>query len=85
MYQVYAIQSEKDGRIYVGLSSNLEQRIAEHNHGRVNSTKGYRPWRLFYKESCKTRIEARNREKQLKSGYGKEFLKKTLCSGVAQR
>ena len=83
MYTVYAIQSQKDGRIYVGLTANLEQRINEHNKGRVDSTKGYRPWKLFYTEDYKTRPEARIREKQLKSGYGKEFLK--ARSGVAQR
>ncbi|MBX4191598.1 MAG: GIY-YIG nuclease family protein [Candidatus Doudnabacteria bacterium] len=85
MYIVYALQSEKDGRIYVGLTNNLNQRLNYHNNGRVFSTKGYRPWRLFYKEILETRVEARNREKKLKSGYGKEFLKGILRSGVAQR
>jgi len=75
MYFVYAIKSKKDGRIYVGLSSNVERRILEHNAGYVFSTKGYRPWNLIYKEKLLTRKEARIREKYLKSGAGKEFLK----------
>ena len=83
MYIVYAIKSLKDDRIYVGLTSNIEQRLDYHNSGKVFSTKGYRPWRLFHTEEFETRIEARIREKQLKSGYGKEFLK--ARSGVAQR
>jgi putative endonuclease len=83
MYIVYALQSLKDERIYVGLTSNLEQRLNYYNSGKVFSTQGYRPWKLFFTEEYKTRIEARNREKQLKSGYGKEFLK--ARSGVAQR
>ncbi|OGE75545.1 MAG: endonuclease [Candidatus Doudnabacteria bacterium RIFCSPHIGHO2_01_52_17] len=74
-YIVYAIKSDRDGRIYVGLTANLEQRIRYHNSGLVFSTKGYRPWRLFHKESFETRAEARIREKKLKSGYGKEYLK----------
>jgi putative endonuclease len=85
MYIVYALQSGKDGRIYVGLTNNLSQRLGYHNSGRVFSTKGYRPWRLFYTEHFETRVEARNREKKLKSGYGKEFLNEILRSGVAQR
>ena len=75
MFTVYALKSAKDGRIYVGLTANPIQRLKEHNSGLVFSTKGYRPWNLFYQENFKTRIEARIREKQLKSGYGKEFLK----------
>ncbi|MHB9139692.1 MAG: GIY-YIG nuclease family protein, partial [Victivallaceae bacterium] len=71
MYTVYALKNNAN-RIYVGLTANLKQRLNYHNSGRVNSTKGYRPWHLFYTEKFKTRIEARIREKQLKSGYGKE-------------
>ena len=74
-YCVYAIKN-KNGRIYVGLTKNINQRIEDHNKKRVFSTKGYIPWNLFYIESCQNRIEARRREKYLKSGCGKEFLKK---------
>ena len=65
----------KDGRIYVGLSSNIERRIFEHNSGYTFSTKGFRPWKLIYKEEVKDRKEARIREKYFKSGFGKELLK----------
>ncbi|PTN09111.1 GIY-YIG nuclease family protein [Mangrovibacterium marinum] len=75
MYTVYAIKSEIDGRIYVGFSSNLERRLKEHNSGKTKSTKGYRPWRLIFKEQCDSRIEARKLEKFYKSGKGKEILK----------
>lgn len=75
MYSVYAIRSLKDGRIYVGLSSNINRRISEHNSGYVFSTKDYRPWKLIYKEEVENRKKARIREKYLKSGCGKELLK----------
>ena len=78
-YYVYAIKN-KNGRIYVGLTKNIDQRLEYHNKKRVFSTKGYAPWNLFYKESCQNRIVARHREKYFKSGCGKEFLKK-LCRG----
>lgn len=83
MYFVYAIQSEKNGKIYVGFSSNLQRRLFEHNHGYVFSTKGYRPWCLIYKEQIINRKEARIKEKYFKSGIGKEYLKS--ISPVAQR
>ncbi|WP_248724525.1 GIY-YIG nuclease family protein [Seonamhaeicola sp. ML3] len=72
---VYVLISEKDGRFYVGMTSNVEKRLAEHNAGRTKSTKGYRPWKLFFFESLDNREEARKREKYLKSGYGKQWIK----------
>jgi putative endonuclease len=75
MFFVYALRSEKDGRIYVGFSSDLVKRLNEHNAGKTKSTKGFRPWILIYSEEIPTREMARKREKYLKSGAGKEFLK----------
>ena len=72
---VYAIKSQKDDRIYVGISQNVEKRLGEHNNREIKSTKAYCPWRLIYKKLIGLRIEARQEEKKLKSGYGKEFLK----------
>ncbi|HUT96218.1 MAG TPA: GIY-YIG nuclease family protein [Candidatus Paceibacterota bacterium] len=74
-YFVYAIKSGKDSRIYVGISENPERRLREHNNGDTKSTKFYRPWKIIYKKFAGTRINARNEEKKLKSGFGKEFLK----------
>jgi len=75
LYIVYAIKSEVDGRIYVGFTQNLLQRLKWHNQGRTKSTKGYRPWKIIYSEEVSGRIMAREREKFLKGGSGKEFLK----------
>jgi len=75
MYHVYAISSQVKRYIYVGLTSNLEERLRRHNKGYEQTTKAYRPFKLIYKEECDTRIEARQREKYFKSGTGKEFLK----------
>ena len=76
MYQVYAISSEIKSYIYVGLTNNLKKRVERHNKGYEKTTKPYRPFKLIYTEKCEDRIEARKREKYLKSGVGKEFLKK---------
>jgi putative endonuclease len=79
-YVIYAIKSSFDHRIYVGFTIDLEKRIKEHNQGRTKSTKGFRPWVLIYYETAETRTEAREREKYLKSGCGKEFLKKHILA-----
>ncbi|MBS1541864.1 MAG: GIY-YIG nuclease family protein [Bacteroidetes bacterium] len=75
MFFVYAILSQSDQRIYVGMTANIDKRLSQHNAGKTRSTKAYRPWRLIYSESLPSRPEARLREKYLKSGAGKEFLK----------
>ncbi|MFV0592542.1 MAG: GIY-YIG nuclease family protein [Draconibacterium sp.] len=77
-YFVYAIKSEVDGRIYVGFSENAENRLKQHNSGKTKSTKGYRPWHLFFTLKCETRTEAREKEKYYKSGIGKEKLRKMV-------
>lgn len=74
-YTVYALRSELNGMVYVGFSDNLERRLKEHNAGKSKFTKGYRPWSLVYSELVNSRLEARQREKYLKSGVGKEWLK----------
>ena len=77
-FVIYAIKSSLQDRIYVGFTADIDKRIMEHNSGRTKSTKGFRPWKLFYTETVETREKAREREKFLKSGCGKEFLKKIL-------
>jgi len=77
MYFVYAIKSNSRNYVYVGLTNDLTRRIAEHNDGQNKTTKPYRPFKIIYTESFNTRVEARVKEKYLKSGVGKEFLKKS--------
>ena len=77
-YFVYAIKSQVDSRIYVGFSRDVLKRLEEHNSGTTKSTKGYLPWELVYCEIIIGRASAREKEKFLKSGYGKEILKKLL-------
>jgi putative endonuclease len=78
VYVVYAIQSEKDGRIYVGFSSDVLKRLAQHNSGKTKYTKEYIPWNLIHQEEVQGRENARKREIFLKSGVGKEFLKMNI-------
>ena len=78
MHYVYALVSNDSKRIYVGMTKNLENRVKEHNSYKTKSTKHYGPWVLFYSEKLDDRLTAREREKSLKSGYGKEYLKSIL-------
>lgn len=75
MFTVYAIKSEVRNYIYVGMTGDLQRRMKEHNNGENRSTKAYKPFVIIYTETFETRVEARKKEKYLKSGIGKEFLK----------
>ena len=75
MITVYGIRSEVNGDIYVGIAQDADLRLKEHNSGKNRYTKGLRPWATLYREIQPNWEEARKREKYLKSGVGKEFLK----------
>jgi putative endonuclease len=78
MYFAYAIKSISRNYIYVGMSNDLEKRLKQHNKGQNKTTKAYRPFVLILSEEFETREAARKREKYLKSGIGKEYLKALL-------
>ena len=78
MIFVYVLYSAKFRRFYVGMSENTERRFKEHNSGSVKSTKTFIPWKLVHREEYETRIEARKREKYLKSAAGRRWRKNNL-------
>ena len=81
MYTVYVIYSEKFDKIYIGYTSNLEQRLLSHNKlAKKGWTVRYRPWRLIYKEEWTEKADALRREKQLKSYKGREFIRNLIKS-----
>ncbi|NOZ46331.1 MAG: GIY-YIG nuclease family protein [Chlorobi bacterium] len=80
MYYVYVLKSSLTQKHYTGLTKDLERRLKEHNSGKTKSTKHGKPWNLIYKEELLTLQEARKREIYLKSGSGREFIKKWLRS-----
>jgi putative endonuclease len=78
MYFTYVLKSESDKKFYIGFTENLTKRLGDHNNGRVDSTRGRRPFELVYYEACKSREKALKREKYFKTGFGRRFLKSRL-------
>ena len=76
MYIVYVLKSSSKNFRYVGMTNNLERKLKEHVSGYSKTTKRFLPVEFIYKEEYKTRTEAREREKYLKSGIGRDFLNK---------
>lgn len=79
-YYTYVLRSRKDGKLYTGYTHRLKERLTEHNDGKNLSTKGRGPFDLVYFEGCQTEASAIRREKQLKSGHGKRYLRTRLSA-----
>ena len=75
---VYVLESLKDQNWYTGYTSDLRKRLKEHNDGVTYSTKYRRPFKLIYFEGCLNAEDAKAREKYLKSGVGKRYIRNRL-------
>jgi putative endonuclease len=82
MRYVYLLQSEAflDQR-YVGATSNLKQRLAEHNAGKSPHTSKYLPWKSVTYFAFSDGQKAEAFERYLKSGSGHAFARKRLWQG----
>jgi len=74
MIYVYVIKSKKAKYSYVGITKNIEQRLQRHNSGNNTSTKPYAPFELILEEQYPDYKQAREREKFLKSGAGRNLI-----------
>lgn len=78
MYYTYLLRSVKTSAFYVGFTEDFNKRIKAHNAGEVPSTKPTKPWEIIYLEGYLNKKDALGREKFLKSGSGKKYLRKQL-------
>ena len=78
MFYVYVLRSLKDGKFYIGYSSNLKLRFTAHNNGECISTKHRRPFELIFYEAFKSRRDAERRELYFKTSKGKSSLRMML-------
>ncbi|MBU1356532.1 MAG: GIY-YIG nuclease family protein [Candidatus Edwardsbacteria bacterium] len=85
MGHVYIIKSQTTGKTYIGQTADVGKRLAYHNDQgnrlTLHTKRNPGPWMLIYSEEYETRSEAIKREKFLKSGKGRAFLKTIFASG----
>ncbi len=75
MFSVYVLFSKDYNKIYIGFTSDLEQRMRSHNElGKKGWTIKFRPWQLVYKEVYELKSDAMRREKELKTAKGRNFI-----------
>ena len=85
MFYVYVLLSLKDDKLYIGCTNDLKDRLGRHNKGQVKSTTKRKPFILIYYEAFLDEHDAFMRERGLKTGRGRNQLKKILKSYFAKR
>jgi putative endonuclease len=82
-YYVYTLFSLKDRKFYTGFTTDLKDRFSRHTKGEVRSTENRRPLKLIHYECFTNKEDAQAREIFLKSGFGRDNLKKSLKRTLA--
>ncbi|MEX2027884.1 MAG: GIY-YIG nuclease family protein [Candidatus Curtissbacteria bacterium] len=77
-YYTYVLRSVKDGALYIGWTNDLRSRLNKHNKGLVRATKMRTPFEIVYFEACLSKVSAIKREKSLKTGFGRKYLKNRI-------
>lgn len=78
-YFVYLLESSIDKSWYIGFTADLNQRVKDHNNGKGGkTTRQKKLWKLIYFEGYRNKKDAVGRERFLKSGSGRRFLKKQM-------
>ena len=79
VHYVYLLQSARIApRRYIGTTSDLKRRPADHNSGKSVHTAQYRPWHLVTYVAFSEKRKAHKFERCLKSGYGHAFANRHL-------
>ena len=79
MFVVYVLHSPRFDKIYIGFTSDLQNRIKAHNElANKGWTIKFRPWTVIYTETFDNKKDAIEREKQLKSAKGRIFVRSIL-------
>lgn len=74
MFYLYILKNEETNRYYIGSTDNIERRLKQHLSGKTRTTRILKTDKLVYKETYQTLLEAREREKKLKSYKSKKYI-----------
>ncbi len=83
MYYVYVLYSIEQDKLYTGFTKDLKNRVKNHLKKNCYTTKRFGKVELVYYEACKSEKDARCRERQLKTGFGRGYLRKRIKNYIA--
>ena len=82
MYYTYVLLCQDISRLrkkfYIGSTEDLRNRLKEHKAGEIKTTKSFEIINLIYYEASLNKVDARKRELQLKTGFGRGYLNRRL-------
>ncbi len=81
LYYTYVLYSLKDGKLYIGSTSDILRRISDHNRGKVKSTRYRVPFNLVHYESFDSKSASLARERELKSIKMRDFKRELRSQG----
>ncbi|HXN99593.1 MAG TPA: GIY-YIG nuclease family protein [Candidatus Acidoferrales bacterium] len=84
MFTAYVLRSKTTHRFYTGSTSDLPRRLDQHNANEGASTKNRGPWELVLREDFETLAEGVRRESLLKTGKGREEIKRIFGGNRVQ-
>jgi len=75
---LYILQSQRNGKYYVGVTKDTKGRLDQHNRGMGKSTRSNRPWRLIYTQEYNSWSEAAGREKRIKNQKSRSYIENLI-------
>jgi len=87
MYYVYVLRYtvNNKGKFYIGYCDSIKNRLKRHKSGDIKTTAKCDKIELVYYEACLNKTDAIKRENQLKTGFGRGYIKKRLKSYLEKR
>ncbi len=84
-FTVYVLYSKQYDKIYIGVTSNLEERFKSHNElGKKGWTIKFRPWKIIHTEEYSRKTDAMQREKPLKTYRDRIWIRETIFREYAK-
>ncbi len=80
MFIVYVLKSINYKYHYIGHTKDMDERLNQHNMGRVKTSKVHCPYIVIYQEEYQSRAGAVKRERHLKRGEGNIWLRNKLIN-----
>lgn len=77
-WYTYVLYSKKSDKFYIGSTNDLKRRLKEHKYGKTHTTIRMKGRRLVYYEACLSKKDAGRRERQLKTGFGRGYLRRRI-------
>lgn len=88
MFYVYVLKctlkNTNDSDFYIGFTGDLKERLNDHKSGSVETTRKFDKIELIYYEASLNKTDAMHREKQLKTGFGRGYIKRRLQNYLKQ-